>query len=251
MHQLPAHAAAPEGVVRDVPRQGPRDHRRAHAGVRVRARHVERARRGEAARDHVSGDAGQPLQDVGQLREPVLARRVPDRQAGPRAPHALRRRRVRPDRVADPPAAQRQRRARAARRRRDAVRFAHAGELPRLRAAHELRRRESRAEQVHELRVPELAAREHARVRRLVARRRAGDHRGEERAASSAVRGVERLHRHGRPRHGPVVRERQADGHDPRERGEALHGAKRASRRTALLELRFSPGVQAYSFTFG
>ena len=41
---------------------------------------VERARSGEAARHHVPGRAGQPLQDVGQLREPVLARRVPDRQ---------------------------------------------------------------------------------------------------------------------------------------------------------------------------
>ena len=44
MHQLPAHAAAPEGVVRDVPQGRLRDHRRAHARVRVRARRLERAR---------------------------------------------------------------------------------------------------------------------------------------------------------------------------------------------------------------
>ena len=36
--------------------------------------------RGEAARHHLPGRPGQPLQDLGQLREPVLARRVPDRQ---------------------------------------------------------------------------------------------------------------------------------------------------------------------------
>ena len=52
-------------------------------------------RGGEAARHHLPGHAGQRLQDLGQLRERVLARRVPDRQAGARSPHALRRGRVR------------------------------------------------------------------------------------------------------------------------------------------------------------
>ena len=105
VHQLPADAAAPEGVVRGLPREGPRHHRRAHARVRVRARHVERAGRSEATRRHVAGRAGQQVQDLGQLREPVLAGRVSDRPRGPRAPHALRRRRVRQDGDADPHAA--------------------------------------------------------------------------------------------------------------------------------------------------
>ena len=50
VHQLPAHAAAPEGVGRRVPLARARDRRRAHAGVRVRARRLERARRRQAAR---------------------------------------------------------------------------------------------------------------------------------------------------------------------------------------------------------
>ena len=37
LHQLPAHAAAPEGVVGDVPPEGARDRRRPYARVRVRA----------------------------------------------------------------------------------------------------------------------------------------------------------------------------------------------------------------------
>ena len=42
VHQLPAHAPAPQGVGRGLPQARARDHRRAHARVRVRARHVER-----------------------------------------------------------------------------------------------------------------------------------------------------------------------------------------------------------------
>ena len=80
-------------------------------------------------------------------------------------------------------------------RRRDADRAADAGELPRLRAPRELRRHEPRPRQVRAVHVPELAPREHARVRRLVARRRAGDHAREGCAAAAAVRGVERLPR--------------------------------------------------------
>ena len=42
VHQLPAHAAAPEGVGRGLPLARARDRRRPHAGVRVRARRLER-----------------------------------------------------------------------------------------------------------------------------------------------------------------------------------------------------------------
>ena len=38
VHQLPAHAAAPGGLVHRLPPRRPRDHRRPHARVRVRAR---------------------------------------------------------------------------------------------------------------------------------------------------------------------------------------------------------------------
>ena len=51
VHQLPAHAAAPRVVVRRrTARAGLVDPRRAHARVRVRARHLERRRGGQAAR---------------------------------------------------------------------------------------------------------------------------------------------------------------------------------------------------------
>ena len=79
MHQLPAHAAAPEGLVRRLPPRRARDHRRAHAGVRVRARRLERRRRRQAARDHVPGRPGQQVRHLERLPEPVLAGRVPDR----------------------------------------------------------------------------------------------------------------------------------------------------------------------------
>ena len=45
VHQLPAHAAAREGLVPDVPRHGPRRDRRPHARVRVRARAGQRPQR--------------------------------------------------------------------------------------------------------------------------------------------------------------------------------------------------------------
>ena len=100
VHQLPAYAASPQGLVRGVSQEGARDHRRAHPGVRLRARDVERASGGQATWHPLPGHAGQRLQDLGQLRERVLARRVPDRQTGARSPHALRRGRVPADRSA-------------------------------------------------------------------------------------------------------------------------------------------------------
>ncbi len=140
VHQLPAHAAAPQVVVRDVPQGRLRDHRRAHSRVRVRTRHFERARRREAARDHLSRRAGQPVQDVGRVREPVLAGGVPDRQDRPHPSHELRRRRVREDREPDPATARREGREGAPGRRRDADGAADAGDVPGLFAAVELRR---------------------------------------------------------------------------------------------------------------
>ena len=81
VHQLPAHAAAPEGVGRDLPQAGARDHRRPHARSSPSSTsHRTCAPRCKRLGDHVPGRAGQPLQDVGQLLEPVLARGVPDRQ---------------------------------------------------------------------------------------------------------------------------------------------------------------------------
>ena len=140
MHQLPAHAASPEGVVRRLPLEGPRDHRGAHAGVRVRARHLQRARGRQATRHHVSGRAGQRLQDLGQLREPVLAGRVPDRPDRPRSPHPFRRGRIQRHRAVDSQAARRPGRDRTPGARPDADRARHARDLSRLGANPELHR---------------------------------------------------------------------------------------------------------------
>ena len=140
VHQLPPHTAAPEDVVRDLPLEGARDHRRAHARVRIRARHVECPRRGEATRGQVPGGAGQPLQDLGHLRQPVLAGGVPDRPRRPDSAHAFRRGRVRADRAADPPPAERQGAEGARGRRHDTERAAHARDVPRVGAHFQLHR---------------------------------------------------------------------------------------------------------------
>ena len=49
VHQLPAHAAAPQGLGRRVPQGRARDRRRPHARVRVRARCLERPQRRRAS----------------------------------------------------------------------------------------------------------------------------------------------------------------------------------------------------------
>src|SRR5581483_1813795 len=224
VHQLPAHAAAPEGVVGRIPRPGSRDRGRAHAGVRVRARRVERPRGGASPRHPLPGGAGQPLPHVGRLREPVLARRIPDRPAGPRSPHALRGGRLRRDGGPDPPPAGRRRQTRPARRGRDALGPPDAGELPRVLEADKRRRQGPGAGPARRLRVPRDAACEHARLRRALARRRRGGHRRPRRTAPPALRGARRLHRPRRPRPSAGARRREAAPHDRGRRRAALHG---------------------------
>ena len=85
VHQLPAHAPASARVVRRLPQGRLRDRRRAHAGVRVRARLGNVPQRDARPARHVAGRARQRLRDVDGVLEPVLAGRLPDRQAGPRA----------------------------------------------------------------------------------------------------------------------------------------------------------------------
>ena len=80
VHQLPAHASAPARLVRRVPQGRPRDRRRAHAGVRVRARARQRPPGDARPRRHLARRARQRLRHVDGVLEPVLARRVPDRQ---------------------------------------------------------------------------------------------------------------------------------------------------------------------------
>src|SRR5438067_237459 len=83
-------------VVRRVPQGRPRDRRRAHPGVRLRARRLERARCDRASRHPLPGGAGQQVPDVVGLRQRVLARRVPGRPQRRAPPRRARRGRLRP-----------------------------------------------------------------------------------------------------------------------------------------------------------
>ena len=79
VHQLPAHAAAPQDVGCRLPEGGPADRRRAHARVRVRARPFQRPQGDARARRPLRGRDRQRLQDVGRVPERRLADRVPRR----------------------------------------------------------------------------------------------------------------------------------------------------------------------------
>ena len=66
-----------------LPRRGPHDRRRPHAGVRLRARRRQRRGRDRAERAALPGRPGQRLRDLERVGQPVLAREVPDRRQGP------------------------------------------------------------------------------------------------------------------------------------------------------------------------
>src|SRR5207248_1047214 len=100
----------------------------------------------EAARRRLARRTGSQVRDVECLPEPVLARRVPDRQSRLHPQRALRRGRVRPDRTVDSPAARRAGTREGGARRYDANRADDTRDLARLRApALELRWLEARA----------------------------------------------------------------------------------------------------------
>ena len=108
VHQLPPHAPPPGGVGSSVPQARPGDRRGAHAGVRVRARAVERPLGREAAGRPLPGRDRQPVRHLERLRQPVLARRVPDRPERTSPPRAFRRGRLRRQREGDPHPARRE-----------------------------------------------------------------------------------------------------------------------------------------------
>ena len=94
-----------EAWCEDLPPLRARDHRRPQPRVRLRARRLERRRRDQAARHPLPGRAGQQLRDLDELRQRVLAGRLPDRPAGPDPGVLHRRGRLRRDRVGHPAAA--------------------------------------------------------------------------------------------------------------------------------------------------
>ena len=84
LHQLAAHAALRPRLVREVRGPGPGRARRAHPGVRIRAQRSANIRR--AVREHAGrlpGGDRQRLRDLARVRQPVLARAVLRRRAGP------------------------------------------------------------------------------------------------------------------------------------------------------------------------
>ena len=83
LHQLPARAPARRGLGQGLRLRRARGRRRAHPRVRLRARAVQRRRRRAPARPHLPRRARQLLRHLERLRQPVLARGVPDRRQRP------------------------------------------------------------------------------------------------------------------------------------------------------------------------
>ena len=204
---------------------------------------------------HVAGRARQRLRDVDGVLEPVLAGRLPDRQVRPRARLPLRRGRVRRDRARDPLAARAggasvpgARRGRG----RDADRAGDAGVVPRQRAA--------RREPLRRLGdPPEQAAtytlRLGAPARRPLARRASGRSAPSGSSPGSA-RGSACTSARTTSTSCSAARARSSAASTASRPGRrvtstALHLVSGSAPRDGLLELRFSPGVDAYAFTFG
>ena len=90
LHQLPAHASAPQGLGSRVPQGGTHDRRRPQSRVLVRARSGQRALSRAAPGRAVSGRTRQRLRDLACLLQRLLARGVPHRQVRAHSPRALR-----------------------------------------------------------------------------------------------------------------------------------------------------------------
>ena len=109
LHQLPAHAALPEGLGPALPQGRPDDRRRPLARVPLRERRGQRRRRDRAQRDPLSGRPGQRPRHLERLGQPVLAGRVLRRRRGQGALRPLRRGQIRREGARDPRAARRSR----------------------------------------------------------------------------------------------------------------------------------------------
>ncbi len=180
VHQLHPHAPLPEGVECRL-RQGRVDDRRCRdTGVRVREERQQRVRRDRPVRAALPGRPGQQHGHVERLRQPVLARRLPDRRDRPGALRGLRRGRLRQDRNGDPRAARargRGRRRQGAPDRRDrAVARSDARDLPRHRARPGLGQRARRGSARLRTAADRRSGAQRLRLQRHLAHRRpAGD----------------------------------------------------------------------------
>ena len=111
VHQLPAHAALPEGAVRAVPpataSRSSASRRPSSPSSRRRATSRRRSARTESRYPVVQDNK---YGDLERLAEPVLAGRVPDRRQGQGPPRPVRRGRLQAERGGGPRAAGRRRR---------------------------------------------------------------------------------------------------------------------------------------------
>ena len=94
LHQLPARDPLRPRLGREVQGPGPRRHRRARAGVRIREEPRQRAEGDQGPEDRLPGGDRQRLRDLARLRQPVLAGALLHRRAGPHPPPPFRRRRA-------------------------------------------------------------------------------------------------------------------------------------------------------------
>ncbi len=180
VHQLPAHAAVPDRLVREVPRRRARDRRRALPRVRLREGHRERQGQRRPPRGHLPDRAGQRLRHLAGLSPALLAGALPHRRHRRGATGALRRGLVRPDRGTDPPAARPGRHGHLGAVGARADRGPHARDLPRHRADGPAHQHAGRRGRVRVLPAGPRAAGRHGLPRRAVdgaARVRRGRHR--------------------------------------------------------------------------
>ncbi len=190
--------------------------------------------------------------DVGCVAQPVLAREVPDRPERPRPLLPLRRGRLRRDRGGDQDADRRQRTACLQACRREPERAGDAGELPRLRASRPQRRRSGRRGRVARLHLPTGARRERACVQRDLDRGGRAGGGGTERRASGSSTAPATSTSCSRERAPSRCSSTGSRNGSVRVRGDRLYTlVERPRIGDHLLELRFTPGVAAYAFTFG
>ncbi|ETZ55938.1 protein dipZ [Mycobacterium avium MAV_120709_2344] len=257
VHQLPARHPTRNRLVRPVSRQRIPGHRGAHPGIRLRTGPGQRGQRRGRPAHRLSDRPGQRLRDVEQLPEPVLAGRVPDRRDRAGAAHQVRRRRLRRHRTADPRTAHRRPSRRAAtrpgehRRHHTAVQ-AHPRDLPGRGQGRKLRRHRRLPVGHRDAELSGHPGRGQVRAARALDAGRPGRHRGRRRLRGPAeLHRQRRLRRRRRHRH-PDRDPGRDDHHDADRRAPTLHRivADDSAHRDQL-DMRVSPGLQVFSFTFG
>ncbi len=260
LHQLPAHAAARQGLGRGLPRRRPRDRRRAHARVRLRAGSRQRPPRGRATTGSTTPSRSTPTSAPGRRGTTVLAREVLRRpraatSATPTSARATTRRASASSASCSPRAGCRARvgrdRGRDAERRRRPRRAISATSGSTASSA-----RRSQPDREAEYRIPEFVP---------LARRSPTAAAGRSRTSASSPARTPACASASTASDVFLVLGTEGDRSPWRSRSTA-GGSARATvtqddlytlaripgeKRDHVLDLRFSPGTEAYAFTFG